>query len=63
MIKLIVDNLAQVTILEELLAEARIPCEICKADTDYGIATPYLIVNGAPLDFERSIKWIEEHSK
>lgn len=63
MIQLIVDDLMQVTILEELLCESKIAFSIEHPKVDYGIPTPYLIVNGAPLDFDRSLKWIDEHGK
>jgi hypothetical protein len=58
MIKLVVDDTAQLTILDYLLQTHGIEYESILNDGRYGIPTPYLLVYGAPLDEERAIKWI-----
>lgn len=58
MVKLIVDDYDQVTTLEHFLNQAKIPFEL-ELNTDaYGICAPYLIVDGVPLDFNRSLRWL-----
>lgn len=32
----------------------------CEEWNKFGLDTPYLIVDGVPLDFDRAIKWIKE---
>ena len=61
MVKLIVDDYEQITTLEWMLMANDIPHEISLKESDYGIKPPYLIVDGVPLDFNRSIRWIREH--
>lgn len=58
MIKVCVDDLNQITTLEWLLEKTSLPYEVCLNEIDNGIATPYLIVDGVPLDFNRSLKWL-----
>ena len=58
MVKVCVSDLEQVTTLEWLLTKTHIPFEVCLNECDNGIATPYLLVDGVPLDFERSLKWL-----
>ena len=65
MIKLLVDDLDQLTILEYLLFTHGIDHEIELNDGRYGIPSPCLLVYGAPLDEKRAIRWalhrLEEH--
>ena len=65
MVKLLVDDLEQITILEYLLYTRGIEYEIELNDGRYGIQAPHLLVYGAPLDEKRSIRWalhrLEEH--
>lgn len=64
MVKLILDKLdyfEQVSILEYTLIQADIPYEISTKSCDCGICPPYLVVDGVPLDYERSLKWVKEH--
>ena len=62
MVKLIVDDFDQITMLEQLLTQKDIPYEIelgDKSRREYGLRPPHLIVDGVPLDFNRSIKWLK----
>lgn len=59
MVKLVTDNPDQINALEWQLITHHIPYEIEKVDR-FSIDTPYLIVDGVPLDLERSLKWIKE---
>ena len=63
MVKLIVNNLEQITILEYLLTKQNIQffAELEGDTNDYGLIPPYMIVDSVPLDFNRSLKWIKEH--
>ena len=63
MVKLIVNNLEQITILEYLLIKQNIQffAELEGDTNDYGLIPPYMIVDSVPLDFNRSLKWIKEH--
>lgn len=60
MVLLMVDNLAQITMLENALLTAKIEYELGIDDGRYGIKPPYLLVYGAPLDELRALKWIGE---
>ena len=59
MVKLVVDDLEQMTILEYMLQANRIKYERTLDDCRFGIPTPYLLVYGVPLDEERAMKWID----
>ena len=59
MVKLVTDNSDQISILEWELIRNNIEYEIVKKSR-YNITKPYLVVDGVPLDFERSLKWIKE---
>lgn len=48
------------TVLEQELQRANIEYQLCLDLRQYGLRTPYLVVDGVPLDFDRSIKWIKE---
>lgn len=61
MVKLVVDDFDQVSILENMLENAGISYEFELNDRSYGIRSPFLIVKGVPLDMGRAIKWIKEH--
>jgi hypothetical protein len=50
----------QYSILEWLLLRNDIKYEFCLPAPECGITPPYLIVDGVPLDMDRSIKWIFE---
>lgn len=63
MVKLIVDDFEQITTLEWMLVARDIPYEINLSESNNGIKPPYLIVDGVPLDFYRSLKWLEGRDK
>lgn len=48
------------TPLEKALQRADIEYQLCLDLGNYGLKTPYLVVDGVPLDFSRAIKYIEE---
>ena len=63
MVKLLVDDLEQITILEYLLLLNGIDYETEVSDGRHGIKAPYLLVYGAPLDERKSIRWIMSRSE
>ena len=63
MVKLRVDDFEQVTMLEWLLEKNNIPYDLELNTVNNGLRPPYLVVDGVPIDFNRSIKWIKEHGK
>lgn len=60
MVKLVVKDLAQITLLEQALVENNIEYTTQLSNGEYGIETPHLIVYGVPLDEIRSFSWIKE---
>lgn len=60
MVQLFVDDLKQMTLLEQALINAGINYEIDLDYGRYGIKPPYLLVYNAPLDELRALKWIGE---
>lgn len=63
MVKLLVSDFEQITTLEWLLEKNGIPYELEIDTVNNGIHPPHLVVDGVPLDFNRSIRWIKEHGK
>ena len=63
MVKLFVDDLDQLTILEYLLFTHGIDHEIELNKGRFGIQSPYLTVYGVPLDEKRAIRWVRGHGK
>ena len=65
MVELIVSDLCQMTLLEFLLERNNISYIIKKKPqtSNFGFETPYLIVNGIPLNFDKSLKWINENAE
>lgn len=59
MVELIVSDELQLTMLEMMLMSEDIDFNV-STNQQYDMATPYLIVDGVPLDEERSVKWIKE---
>lgn len=59
MVCLVVENFYQVSILEHLLLQNGIVYELLLSRKNIGIQPPYLVVDGVPIDMERSFKWIE----
>ena len=62
MVKLVVADTSQITLLEAALMLAEIEYETMVCNGEYGIKPPYLLVYGTPLDEVRAIDWIKEHS-
>ena len=58
MVKLIVDDLDHLTMLEYLLFTYSIDHEIELNDGRFGMQSPYLLVYGVPLDEKRAMRWI-----
>ena len=63
MVKLVVDDSEQITLLEYALTLADIDYELIISEGKYGIHSPYLLVYGIPLDEVRAFNWIKEHLK
>lgn len=61
MVKLMVEDFDQISILENMLERNNISFELELSDGSYGIRPPFLIVSGVPLDMGRATKWIKEH--
>ena len=62
MVKLMVDDLFQVSMLEYDLLLSNISFQKEENNGSHGLNAPYLVVDGVPLDLERATKYIEEHS-
>lgn len=62
MVELRVKDFVQLTMLQCRLMAANIEYTVAKDDGKYGIPTPYLIVDGTPLDEHRAYKWLEERN-
>ena len=62
MVKLVLDNVDQISILELELIDNNIPYEKVSNQfrTFKPLSPPYLLVYGVPLDLERALKWIKE---
>lgn len=60
MVKVIVEDFDQVSILEDMLDKAGISYNLELFNRSYGIRPPFLVVDGVPLDMGRAIKWIKE---
>lgn len=59
MIELYVTDFEE-TDLERALQNANFQYQICLDIGKYGLATPYLVANGIPLDKKRAMIWIKE---
>ena len=51
----------EVSNLEWMLVAANIEYQLCIDIGNYGITSPYLVVDGVPLDEKRAKIWIKEH--
>ena len=60
MVTLFVSDLQQTTFLEQGLILKNIKYDIQLSDGRYGLDTPYLLVDGVPLDEKRAWKWLED---
>lgn len=63
MVSLLVNDLTQMTLLEQALINANIKYDVSLDDGRYGIAPPYLLVYNVPLDELRALKWIGDQNK
>ena len=65
MVKLVLKDTDQISILELELEKNHIPYE--KVENQFRtfkpLPPPYLLVHGVPLDLERSLRWIKEQSE
>lgn len=57
---LVVRDPIEMSFLEYLLHKEQIPYDMELSYGKYGIEPPHLIVNGVPLDEERSFAWVIE---
>lgn len=62
MIKLVVNDYEQMTILEQALMSENVAYELELAGQSIGITPPYLIVDGVPLDSYRAMNWVKERN-
>lgn len=58
MIKLVVDDSFQKTMVDSALNTLSVHCDVIVDDKKYGIRPPYAIVDGVPLDMSRVMKLI-----
>ena len=61
MVELVVWDFEQETELEKALQKADIEYQLCIDMGHYGLKTPYIVVDGVPLDKKRALIWIKEH--
>ena len=61
MVVLVVNNLTETSELEKALVAANIEFQLALDMGQYGIRPPHIVVNGVPLDEDRSFKWIKEY--
>lgn len=59
MVCLVVENFEQISILEHLLLRNGVVYELQLSRKNIGLQPPHLVVDGVPIDMERSFKWIE----
>lgn len=62
MVELIVTDFDQISLLDWMLANNKIEYSVKKETTDVGLEVPYLRVDGVPIGFNASMKWIKERS-
>lgn len=63
-ITIFVDDVDQLSLLEYMLIRANLDYTTEVNDGRYGLQSPYLLIDGVPLDLIRSYKWIfEQFSK
>ena len=59
MIILVTENPDQINMLEWELIKNHVDYEL-EYDEVFNLTQPHLIIDGVPLDFERSMKWVKE---
>ena len=64
MVRLVLDDVDQLSLLEMELIAHNIPYKRVTNQfrTFKPLPPPYLLIYGVPLDLERSLKWIKENS-
>ena len=64
MVKLVLEDVYQISILELELIRYDIPYEVVSNQfrTFRPLQPPYLLVYGVPLDLERALRWIKEEA-
>lgn len=62
MIKLVVNDYEQMTILEQALMSENMDYTLELAEQSIGITPPYLVVDGVSLDCYRAMNWIKERN-
>ena len=60
MITVIVSDINQISILEDLLRKAKVDFGVTLRRENLALATPYMEVDGVPLDLTASITYITE---
>ena len=64
MVKLVLDDCDQISILENMLTVMNIEFDKISTQNHFPPLTPpFLLVNGVPLDFNRSLKWLKEQEQ
>lgn len=64
MVKLVLDDCDQISILEYMLTDMNLEFEkISTRNHVPPLRPPFLLVNGVPLDFNRSLKWLKEQEQ
>lgn len=61
MVVLVVNNFDETSELQKALVEAGIEFQLALNMGHYSIQPPHIVVNGVPLDEDRSFKWIKEY--
>ena len=60
MIVLVTENPDQLCVLDWLLLKMRKAYTVKQYTEEYGFKPPFLIVDGVPLDFDHSLKYLQE---
>ena len=60
MVYLFVDNFDDASELEQAMKNKGVEFQVAVDIYVYGLRTPYIVVDGVPLDEERAWKWLKE---
>ena len=60
MVVLVSNNPNQINFLEWELITHKIKYRVVKKNK-FGLSEPYLIIDGVPLTFEKSVEWLKEY--
>lgn len=63
MVTLFLSEANQITLLEYMLLNYNIEYKTVVNNNFYGVRSPYLVVDGVPLDMARAVKYIKEHGQ